>query len=37
MNGHLVFNVLDAIMRYKNKFQHKEDREIIEKLYILIM
>jgi hypothetical protein len=36
-DGHTVFNVLDAIMRYEKKFDKKDDRDAIEKLYIFMM
>ena len=36
-HGNVLFNTFDAIMRCENKFQQKEDREIIEKLYLFLI
>jgi len=36
-DGHTLFNVLEGVMRYEKKFESKEDREAIERLYLLLM
>lgn len=36
-NGNLLFSTFDAIMRCERKFDTKEDREIVEKLYLFLI
>ena len=36
-DGNTLFNLLDGIMRYNLKFEIKEDREIIEQLYLFLI
>jgi len=36
-DGNTLFNTFDAIMRYENKLDAKEDRELIEKLYLFLI
>ena len=37
MDGNTLFNVFEAIMRYPRKFEKKDDRETIEKLYLMLI
>lgn len=36
-DGNTLFNTFDAIMRYEKKFDSKDDRELIEQLYLFLI
>jgi hypothetical protein len=36
-NGNVLFNTFDAIMRCERKFETKDDRDLIEKLYLFLI
>ena len=36
-DGNTLFNAFDAVMRYDKKFEAKEDRVIIKKLYLFLI
>ena len=36
-DGHTLFNTFEALMRWPQKFAVKEDREVLEKIYLLLI